>query len=1260
LAKFRLTGPDGAQYDVTAPDSATEDEVLSRFQKEVGRAKPETPKQTYQREINTEAARRQKADGLEAVNPQQATIIDTLSFGASPQIAAAGRVGLRKLGSIFSGDNIDFPEEYGRERDVIRAQINQKRAEMGTPATLAMDVLGGAAAAPARGVGLLKEGVEQIPNAISYGRSLYNASKVGAGFGAAHGFNVETGDYGDKIASAVEGAVGGAIAGPIVKGAVDVGVAGLRGIRNMLASRRQARAERANATAEDFAATGTPEFPPAMAGTIGQGTAAGVAGTVMGGPVRTAARTSLDALEENVRRAIEAGGGGGTPADVGGRAQDFVRHQVAERSLPPDEVNAMSPLQLHQISGVPPAGDVPPPRVPPVQPREIHPVRAQDVVEEAVANTPAVPPKPVTDLESRYKAPTPEEIELAPEMVKKVQKASADVADVQRRLQAETQHRDEVQGGLLDELKAAGLGDVKILGNQYHFPRSDGRLGIMVDGNGKVHPTTPASPEEEALLRKVTGYLQNHHKPVNESITKLQSELESAQRERDIVQREMSDFRTSELPRLAEERRQAALKEAEAQNAAEASVATQKARQGARDRASADSVQEAMRRTELARAEETARAANATAERQRAANEAHAADLEAARAELGNPLPVLGHSREHTYQTEVDAAYAANRENAPDLRRNVLGRKENAERPAEHTETSLLLDQFGQEGRRRDLLPGYRNGGQFTPEGDIQPGLLSYMRERLGDRVADRIAAQAERRARGQLAPGMQGLQDLRTTIDREIARVRRPPPAGMGQHREDYGMLQRMRVAVDRDIEQFAAEAGRGGDIYRRQREQIDTANRQLEQELRPALKGVFGEKVDPVAALSELVSATQKGSEKSRTLEAFYKVVEDKGDRLRATSWLLNDMTRDGVAGFLKAYRNLSPDARRIMFRGESAALGEFLDRAARVGGKLERFAKTASDDYGADVSKYLRPGNIALGSVGYALGVPGILESVIGTAGLARVLTSKWYAGWLKSYPITREPLSPEVVRHMDRLYVLAAQSLGLDKEASRDLKNALTPAKAHALFAGENAQTADRGMLQNAKELERNDYKPEQIWKETGWFKGKDSVWRNEIDDSKARLTLPKSSGAKIETRLGAIIQHPDLFAAYPSLSNARVILHKGDTIPDGPAAQTVIKDGERPFLEIGAGEKNKGELTRSVLHEIQHLLESEEGFDYGDFGKRYDERQGEVEARNVEKRSGMSAAQRRGSFPPTTQDIAWPRINLSPERSWNTSVRVEGR
>jgi hypothetical protein len=82
-----------------------------------------------------------------------------------------------------------------------------------------------------------------------------------------------------------------------------------------------------------------------------------------------------------------------------------------------------------------------------------------------------------------------------------------------------------------------------------------------------------------------------------------------------------------------------------------------------------------------------------------------------------------------------------------------------------------------------------------------------------------------------------------------------------------------------------------------------------------------------------------------------------------------------------------------------------------------------------------------------------------------------------------------------------------------------------------FAGERAKTADLEKLAKAKGMAAAGKTREAIWDETGWFQGVDGKWRFEIDDSDASVTGGKG-------RLGDILNHPDLLKAYPDLANIR--------------------------------------------------------------------------------------------------------------------------
>jgi len=58
-----------------------------------------------------------------------------------------------------------------------------------------------------------------------------------------------------------------------------------------------------------------------------------------------------------------------------------------------------------------------------------------------------------------------------------------------------------------------------------------------------------------------------------------------------------------------------------------------------------------------------------------------------------------------------------------------------------------------------------------------------------------------------------------------------------------------------------------------------------------------------------------------------------------------------------------------------------------------------------------------------------------------------------------------------------------------------------------FGGVKAKTADLKLQRIAQDMEKAGASRDQIWKETGWFKGNDGKWRFEIDDSGSKMLPP---------------------------------------------------------------------------------------------------------------------------------------------------------
>ena len=151
----------------------------------------------------------------------------------------------------------------------------------------------------------------------------------------------------------------------------------------------------------------------------------------------------------------------------------------------------------------------------------------------------------------------------------------------------------------------------------------------------------------------------------------------------------------------------------------------------------------------------------------------------------------------------------------------------------------------------------------------------------------------------------------------------------------------------------------------------------------------------------------------------------------------------------------------------------------------------------------------------------------------------------------------------------------------------------------------AKTAALDKLEQAKRMENEKANTEDIRKQTGWFKGKDGKWRFEISDKDARFKDIKSlkfnkykdeNGNDIyEIKLSDLLEHEKLFEAYPELEDVEVIIteekQKGDEVLGGE-----VVDGKIKLYSDALGYRTQGKKT--LLHEIQHLIQSIEGFARG--------------------------------------------------------------
>lgn len=214
-----------------------------------------------------------------------------------------------------------------------------------------------------------------------------------------------------------------------------------------------------------------------------------------------------------------------------------------------------------------------------------------------------------------------------------------------------------------------------------------------------------------------------------------------------------------------------------------------------------------------------------------------------------------------------------------------------------------------------------------------------------------------------------------------------------------------------------------------------------------------------------------------------------------------------------------------------------------------------------------------------------------------------------------------------KEMSRTTTREADS-NLTTEADSDIDNT----DIRYSMSGEKSLTANKSQLKFAKEMLRKGFDSEAVRKETGWFKGYDGKWRFEIDDSELDLStsgkfhrnpdirrydelvkkvyfsenateeevkelqaLDKTlEGVSLEPKyLGDLIYHPKLFDAYPELADVRVYfenLNGEANAAYSPFDNSIVVD---KHLKL-----EHSKLKKSLMHEIQHAIQTIEGFTGG--------------------------------------------------------------
>ncbi len=223
--------------------------------------------------------------------------------------------------------------------------------------------------------------------------------------------------------------------------------------------------------------------------------------------------------------------------------------------------------------------------------------------------------------------------------------------------------------------------------------------------------------------------------------------------------------------------------------------------------------------------------------------------------------------------------------------------------------------------------------------------------------------------------------------------------------------------------------------------------------------------------------------------------------------------------------------------------------------------------------------------------------------------------------------------------------ASTAIRKETSAASDRK---TGPPARFSYAGKNANGANLDSLREAQEMQAAGADMESIRKATGWHEGMDGKWRWEIDDSKmeyhragdalfgrnhpeyaeqqrleqkmlygeltdteqARLRALTETWGRERNRLSErvergnarledVLDHEELFRAYPQLRHVRVVF---DETPKG-----VLGSFSAEGNQITISEELRDAPQDVLIHEIQHAIQNAEGFAKGSNRQYWEEK-----------------------------------------------------
>ena len=186
-----------------------------------------------------------------------------------------------------------------------------------------------------------------------------------------------------------------------------------------------------------------------------------------------------------------------------------------------------------------------------------------------------------------------------------------------------------------------------------------------------------------------------------------------------------------------------------------------------------------------------------------------------------------------------------------------------------------------------------------------------------------------------------------------------------------------------------------------------------------------------------------------------------------------------------------------------------------------------------------------------------------------------------------------LGAGAARYAGQQYALPLAEKGLTMYEQGKLTPGFTPIS--ELFIGPNAKNWNPDLNAKAVEMEKAGATPRQIWSETMNWKGPEGIWRQEIDDSGALFDAKtiQDTPWKGSVKTYEALTHPALYENYPGVQYYDL----GYEATPGTLGSFSPKESK---FKVGGGStlSNPEAMKSTLLHEIQHAIQSKEDFSRG--------------------------------------------------------------